>query len=37
MLRNRSPLWALVFVVGLGYAVASGHWGSVTNLLLRVA
>lgn len=34
---GRSVFWALILVVGLVYAVASGHWGTAVNLLLRVA
>lgn len=34
---GRSWLFVLVLVVGLGYAVASGRWSTVVNLLLRVA
>jgi hypothetical protein len=35
--RGRSVLYLLIVVVGLGYAIAAGHWGSVVNLLLRLA
>jgi hypothetical protein len=34
--RARSPLWFAVFLVAVVYAAASGHWGSLLNLLLRV-
>lgn len=34
---GRSRLFVVVLVVGLGYATVSGHWGTVVNLLLRVA
>lgn len=36
-MRGRSPLWGLLFLGALGYALASGHWQSVFSLLLRVA
>lgn len=35
--RGRSVLYVGIVVVGLVYAVASGNWGSVVNLLLRLA
>lgn len=35
--RGRSVFYLLVLAVGLVYAIVAGHWGSVVNLLLRVA
>lgn len=36
-MKGRSPLWWGIFAAGVVYAVASGHWGSLVNLALRVA
>lgn len=34
---RRSPVWLVVFVVALVYALSAGHWQSALSLLLRVA
>lgn len=36
-MRGRGPVWVLIWVGALGYAVATGHVQSVFSLLLRVA
>ena len=36
-MMGRSPLWLLVFAVAVIYAAVSGHYGTLLNLLLRVA